>query len=136
MNDTQAMSLFALPKGLMIVAHFTLSRVQTWGRLDDAAYKESVRQAAALSPAVGEEYTWFVFSIRCAIGESRGKWKRQVPDVENIPKLIVDAFTGTLYPDDNLHFVRGVQVEAAWIADPHEQLEVWIFGNPKSQTGL
>ena len=53
--------------------------------------------------------------------------------MENIPKLIVDAFTGLLYPDDNLHHVRGVQVEADWVPDGQELLEVWIYGQPKKR---
>ena len=126
--------LFALPKGLAEVAHFTLPRVQTWGGRDDAVYKERVRRAAALTPEVAGQYSWFVFCIRGAVGESRGRWRRQVPDVENIPKLIVDAFTGLLYLDDNLHHVRGVQVEADWVPDAEEQLEVWIYCQPRRQT--
>jgi Holliday junction resolvase RusA-like endonuclease len=54
-----------------------------------------------------------------------------VPDIENVPKLIIDAFTGILYPDDNLNFVRGVQVEAEWGPDAAEQAEVWILGQPR-----
>jgi Holliday junction resolvase RusA-like endonuclease len=122
------MSLFRLPEGLAEIAHFTLPRVQTWGRPDDFAYKEQIRQASAIVPDTAAQYDWFVFCIRAAVGESRGKWQRQVPDVENVPKLIVDAFTGLLYPDDNLHYVRGVQVEAAWVPDALELLEVWIYG--------
>lgn len=72
-----------------------------------------------------------VLCIRCTVGESRGRWARQIPDVENIPKLIVDAFTGLLYHDDNLNHVRGVQVEAGWGPDEQERAEVWIFGLPK-----
>jgi Holliday junction resolvase RusA-like endonuclease len=50
----------------------------------------------------------------------------QVPDVENIPKRIVDAFTGLLYPDDNLHRVPGVQVETEWGPDAQQRTEIWI----------
>jgi Holliday junction resolvase RusA-like endonuclease len=127
------MRLFPLPTGLTEVTHFTLPRVQTWGRPDDAAYKEQIREAAALTASMAGQYAWFVFCIRGDLNESRGKWQHQVPDVENIPKLIVDAFTGLLYPDDNLHHVRGVQVEANWVPDGQEQLEVWIFGYPKGE---
>ena len=48
--------------------------------------------------------------------------------MENIPKLIVDAFTGIIYADDNLDYVRGVQVEAVFGPDEQESVEVWIYG--------
>lgn len=86
---------------------------------------------ALISPGASDRYQWFVFCIRCIVGESRGQWARQIPDVENIPKLIVDAFTGVLYHDDNLNHVRGVQVEVGWGPDDQERAEVWIFGLPK-----
>ncbi|MBN1580156.1 MAG: RusA family crossover junction endodeoxyribonuclease [Anaerolineae bacterium] len=125
------MPIFEPPAGLIQVAHFILPRVQTWGSKKDAAYKERVRQVAILPPNPDERYDWFVFCIRCVVGESRGKRKRQVPDVENIPKLILDALTRHLYPDDNLHYVRGVQVEAKWGRDEDEMAEVWIYGKAK-----
>ena len=106
------MPIFEPPAGLIQVAYFTLPRVQTWGSQNDAEYKDRVRPAAGLPPNPDERYDWFVFCIRCVVGESRGRHKRQVPDVENVPKLIPNALTGHLYPDDNLHYVRGVQVEA------------------------
>jgi Holliday junction resolvase RusA-like endonuclease len=123
--------VFELPERLVEVAHFIVPRVQTWGRRDDRQYKEQVCELASISPDVGDHFEWFVFCIRCIVGESRGRWARQIPDVENIPKLIVDAFTGLLYPDDNLNHVRGVQVEADWGPDDQERAEVWIFGLPK-----
>ena len=100
------MPIFEPPTGLVQVAHFSLPRVQTWGSQRDGEYKELVRQ-------------------------SRGRYKHQVPDVENIPKLIVDALTGYLYPDDNLHHVRGVQIEAEWGRDEDEMAEVWIYAKAK-----
>lgn len=65
------------------------------------------------------------------VGQSRSRNPNQIPDVENIPKLIVDAFTGVLYRDDNLNAIRGVQVEAEWGPDTAEHTEVWILGQPK-----
>jgi len=70
---------------------------------NDKAFRHKVRERAALSPDTGREYAWFVFHIHAIVGGSRDK-PRQVPDVENIPKLIIDAFTGVLYDDDNLNF--------------------------------
>jgi hypothetical protein len=51
-------------------------------------------------------------------------------DGRRTSKLIVDAFTGLLYEDNDLHRVRGVQVEAEWEPDEWEQTEVWIYGQP------
>lgn len=124
------MPIFELPKGLPQVAHFTVSRVQTWGNSKDGSYKELVRRAVSLPLGNGQDYSWFVFCIRCVVGESRSKQRGRTPDVENIPKLIVDALTGHLYPDDNLHYVRGIQVEAVWGRDEDEKAEVWIYGKP------
>jgi hypothetical protein len=125
------MTIFVLPHELVQVAHFALPRVRTWGGRNDAQYKEQVREAAVISPGAADRFEAFVFSIYCIVGESRGRRARQIPDVENIPKLIVDAFIGLLYPDDNLNHVRGVQVEADWGPDEQEQAEVWIFGLSK-----
>jgi Holliday junction resolvase RusA-like endonuclease len=122
------MTIFDFPAGLDLIAHFSLPKVQTWGTTRDQEYKASVREAAGLEPGRGVGYSWFVFAIRCTVAQSRGKRKRQNPDVENIPKLIVDAFTGILYPDDDLHYVRGVQVEAGFGDDSQECTDVWIFG--------
>lgn len=121
------MAIFRPPEGLQEVAHFTLPQVQTWGdSKKDTRYKKLVRECAKLSPTTGDNFEWFAFSIRCIVGESR---KRKLgPDVENIPKLIVDAFTGHLYEDDNLAHVRGVQVEATFGRNEEEFAEVWIYG--------
>lgn len=125
------MTVFELPEGLVEIAYFVVPRVRTWGRRDDPEYKLRVREASRVTPADAQSFEWFVFCVRCVLGDSRSRHYRQVPDVENIPKLIVDAFTGLLYPDDNLHYVRGVQVEAEWGPDEREQAEVWIYGHPK-----
>lgn len=121
-------SLFAPPAGLVEVAHFTVPRVQTWGdgKLD-APYRELVRQSAKLHQEAAQEFGWFVFHIRCTVSQRR-KTKRG-PDVENIPKLIVDAFTGILYPDDNLDHVRGLQVEAIFGPDNDEIADITIYGS-------
>jgi Holliday junction resolvase RusA-like endonuclease len=122
--------IFELPAGLTEVAHFTVPRVQTWGNgQKDAKLKGQVRLASGIQQEEAKRFEWFVFCIHCVVARSRDK-PGQVPDVENIPKLVVDAFTGLLYPDDNLHHVRGVQVEAEWGADGQEQTEIWIYGLP------
>ncbi len=114
------------------VAHFVIPRVQTWGNgKKDAEYKDLVRKKANLIPGAGVGFAWFSFSIRCVVGQSRRR--KLGPDVENIPKLIIDAFTGVLFPDDNLDFVRGVQVEAVFGPDDEEKAEVWIYGRIKEK---
>ena len=127
------MAIFSQPKGLELVAHFLVSRVQTWGSSRDQEFKTLVREAAGLSSIADGKYDGFVFSIHAVLARSRGSKVKQVPDVENIPKLIVDAFSGILYPDDNLHYVRAVQVEAEFSRDEQEKTEVWIYGTPREK---
>ncbi len=125
------MSIFVHPTGLTLVANFRVASVQTWGGRNDSAYKLQVREASGVNASTASRYAWFVFCIRCTVGQGRGTRRGQVPDIENVPKLIVDAFTGILYPDDNLNSVRGIQVEAEWGPDAAEQAEVWILAQPK-----
>lgn len=125
------MNVFDPPTGLTQIAHFTMPRVQTWGdSKKDGPYKAWLREAIALPPDLCDQFAWFVFSIRAVVAASRGRRIRNNVDVENIPKLIVDAFTGVLYPDDDIRYVRGVQVEAVFGDDDDECLDVWIFGKP------
>ena len=124
------MPIFEHPSRLQLIKNFTIPQVKTWGSSNDKGYRELVRATAALSPDIAGDFDWVVFSIRARVAVSRNK-PRQIPDVENIPKLIVDAFTGVLYEDDNLNYVRGVQVEAEWGADEDEWTEVWIYGKPR-----
>jgi len=121
------MAIFQHPQGLTEIAHFKLPNVQTWGTpIKDGLYKELIRSTANLADKPSGKFSFYVFSIQSVIGNRR---RRKVgPDVENIPKLIVDAFTGTLYPDDNLDYVRGIQVEAVFGPDDQECTEVWIYG--------
>jgi Holliday junction resolvase RusA-like endonuclease len=125
------MLVFEMPAGLEEIAHFSLPHVQTWGSSHDQEYKQAVRDAAGPIDRQIARYAWFAFSIRCVVAQSRGRIPRQIPDVENIPKLIVDAFTGVLYPDDHIHHVRGVQVEAVFGPNEAEKAEVWIFACPR-----
>jgi len=124
------MPVFEHPTGLVEVAHFTIPQVRTWGNGEkETAFKEQIRRMSGLSPQNTMGFEWFVFCIRCIVGRSRDK-EHQAPDVDNILKLVVDAFTGLLCPEDNLHHVRGVQAEAEWGPDEEERTEVWIYGWP------
>ena len=42
------MSIFALPEHLIEIRHFTIPKVQTWGKKTDALYKEMVLSYADL----------------------------------------------------------------------------------------
>jgi hypothetical protein len=85
-------------------------------------------QASSLHPGDGAGYEWFVFTIRIYVGRGLKTRQKQKPDIENFPKLIVDAFTGILYEDDHLDYVRGIQIEGHWVDDEQECTEVWIWG--------
>src|SRR5258706_3576863 len=124
------MPVFLAPEDLIEVAHFSIPKVQTWGDPPkDKQYKIWIQEIANLPQGIGNDFEYFVFSMNSIISASR---RRKVgPDVENIPKLIVDAFTGILYPDDNLYYVRAVQVEAIFGPDEQEHTEVWIYGKRK-----
>jgi len=121
--------LFQPLQGLTEVVRFQIPSVQTWGTTKDAQYKQLMREIANLPNDIGKDYQYFVFLINSVIGESRRR--KQGPDVKNIPKLIVDAFTGILFPDDNLDYVRGIQVEAIFGPDEQEHTEVRIYGISK-----
>src|SRR5574341_898139 len=124
------MPLFMQPHGLTLVAHFQVSDTRTWGTTRDADFKESLRTASGIAQNTALAYQWFAFAIRVYVGSSLTKEARHKPDVENFPKLIVDAFTGLLYPDDNLDYVRGVQVEGQYVDDADLGTEIWILGFP------
>ena len=122
-------SLFQPPKGLTEVVRFKIPSVQTWGTTKDAQYKALIRETAGLPQNTGNKFQYFVFSIYSVIGQSRRR--KQGLDVENIPKLIVDAFIGILYPDGNLDYVRWIQVEAVFGPDLEEHTEASIYGRKK-----
>jgi len=63
--------------------------------------------------------------------------------LENVPKLIIDAFSGwqidrdrsaypkvKIYKDDHLRWVRAIHVEGEFTHD-EDDTEVWIFGKNK-----
>ena len=70
----------------------------------------------------------------------RNKFERLL-DIENIPKLIIDAFSNKimyadkskypkikLCPDDDLKYVRTDQIERTFSDEGRNETEVWIFG--------
>ena len=96
------MQILEPPANLQPIVTFRLPQGQTWGSKMDRVDKEQIRAASGLPSLSKEHYQWFAFVIRCKIASHRGKVRKQIPDVENIPKLIVDAFTNILHEDDNV----------------------------------
>ena len=125
--------IFSLPQGLLEVAKFTLKGIYTWGGERDAATKEMIKEVSGIGDRVpdGGQY---VFAIRAYLHQSRIPKKRRIPDIENIPKLIVDAFRGILFDDDNWRFVRAVQAEGLWIDEDDERTDVWIYRLPEANS--
>lgn len=79
---------------------------------------------------------WYAFYIKI----KRSSSDRPL-DIENVPKLIIDAFSSgiickdkslyeevALYPDDDLTHVRAFQIEGDLSDDRTNNTEVWIFG--------
>lgn len=105
----------------------------TWGD-SDRKKREDIRRAVALHwPSVASPAAWWAFRIYTH--KKGDNW-----DVENVPKLIVDAFSREqiskdnssysrigLYPDDTVKFVRMVQVMAD-MARFREFTVIEIFG--------
>jgi len=125
------MLVFELPTGLELVVHGELSGVHTWGGTHDAAVRSQVLEACPLPADASGRFEWFAICVRCRVGKSRALRMNQMPDVDNVAKLILDAFTGHLYADDDATHVRGVQVEADWAQDDQERTEIWIYGRRK-----
>ncbi|MGH9867150.1 MAG: RusA family crossover junction endodeoxyribonuclease [Candidatus Polarisedimenticolia bacterium] len=98
--------LLTLPVGLVEVASFSVGWVRTWGSgtVADAPYKAEAVQASGLSSSRPDGRT-YLFVLRVYWQVRRTAVPRQRPDVENVAKLITDAFTGYLYEDDDLRFV-------------------------------
>jgi hypothetical protein len=94
---------------------FTFPAVLTWGN-NDKAKREGVRSGASQGfPNSVPKVTWWAFRI---FVKKSGK----AFDVENVPKIIVDAFCAKqiaedqsryaqlgLYPDDTIDYVRIVK---------------------------
>ena len=125
------MPIFEPPTGLALIKHFSMSEALTWGDPQrDRAFKERVLNASGLTSADARGYKWFAFTIQIHLDETLTHTRGHKPDIENYPKLIVDAFTDTLYSHDNLDFVKAVQVEGDWVPYKQHGTEVWIWGKP------
>jgi hypothetical protein len=121
--------LLSLPTGHAEVAAFHVNWVRTWGNgsVADAPYKAELREKAGLANHEPDGRT-YLFALRVYWQNRRTIVPHQRPDVENVAKLVTDAFTGYLYEDDDLRFVCGVQSECFGVPDDSaERTEVWIF---------
>lgn len=118
-----------------LVHHFNIPAIYTWGG-NDRDRREDIRRYANVDfPHSSLNYEWYGFRIivkRTLLGRDS--------DLDNVPKLIIDAFSGwqidrdrsdypqvELYKDDTVKWVRAIQVQSDFT---HEQdrTEVWIFG--------
>jgi hypothetical protein len=114
---------------------FSVPAVWTWGSAEDGVRRDLVRQAAAegLPPERPSVSAW---ALRICVHYRSG----QSFDVDNVPKLIVDAFSMTqlrrdgsrftgvgLYEDDTVEEVAAVQV-AGVVTKEEPRTEVRIFG--------
>lgn len=83
----------------------TVSSLASRGKKKD--YKKQVLNISGLKNSILAKNK-YIFVVTAYIGPKHGT----PPDTENIAKVIVDAFTGTLFPDDNSIFVPGV---CSWV---------------------
>jgi hypothetical protein len=115
------------PDPANLVCQFTVPFARTWGTTTDkdtrTAILAAAQQKGLLADSSGQAYG---FVIDVAFPTMRRGWRRQEPDIENVPKLVVDAFTGYLYPDDNVNFVRAVHVHGDW-SSGEPSTTVWIY---------
>ena len=127
-----AKPLLCIPQGLIHVADFYVKWVRTWGKgtAADASFKSELREKAGLIAHRPDGRT-YLFVLRVHWRKGRTVPSNQRPDVENVAKLITDAFIGYLYEDDDLRFVCGIQSECFGIPDTStERTEVRIFAVP------
>ena len=124
------MNLFAAPEGLELVSHFKINKIMVSKHKDEAAFQEGLRVHSGLKPGDGDRYEWFTFNIVFRMPKSWRKTANTIPHCDNIPRLIVSAFKGLLYPEKNAIILKGIQVEADFSPDQAERTEVWIFGKP------
>lgn len=123
-------------KQFVAVHHFIIPAIYTWGD-KDRDKRESIRKYARKGfPHQPFRHKWYGFRIKV----ERSLLKRPL-DIENVPKLIIDAFSNEqinkdksrypqlkLYPDDTLEHVRTVYIDGGLSDSDRDKTEVWIFG--------
>ena len=128
-------SIFDDSEKFSLIHHFHIPAVYTWGDRDKDKREEIRRSAFKDFPAAPFDYAWYGFRIKVL----RNKTARDL-DLENVPKLIIDAFSGSqidldrsshpeleIYRDNHLKWVRAIQVEGQF-TNGKDSTEVWIFG--------
>jgi len=121
-----------------LIHHFRIPAIYTWGDRDIDKREEIRRIALKNFPARPFDYEYYGFRIKV----KKKKFGRDF-DLENVPKLIIDAFSGwqidrdrsayrqvEIYKDDTMRWVRAVQIEGGFTNDK-DNTEVWIFGKNK-----
>ena len=117
------------------INHFSIPAIFTWGNRDTEK-REEIRQIALKDfPRGPSDYEWYGFRIRV-----RRKESRRDLDLENVPKLIIDAFSGwqmdrdrskylhvEIYRDDTMRWVRAIDIAGEFTQD-QDETEVWISG--------
>lgn len=123
-------------KESVLIHHFKIPTIYTWGDKDRDKRDEIRKNALKDFPDKPFDCEWYGFYIKV----ERSRFERPL-DIENVPKLIIDAFSSEqvdkdksrysqirLYPDDTLKHVRVVQMEGKFSDNGRNNTEVWIFG--------
>jgi len=127
---------FTDTKKFVLVHHFMIPKIYTWGE-GEPRKREEIRKNASIDfPVKLPKCQWYAFCMRI----KRSRFDRPL-DIENVPKLIIDAFSKgivdrdeslhanlVLYSDDDLEHARAFQVEADFSSDGTNSTEVWIYG--------
>lgn len=123
-------------KEFVLIHHFKIPSIHTWGDKDNSKREEIRTNALKNFPEKQPECKWYAFYIEM----ERNPYERPL-DIENVPKLIIDSFSRKqidkdrsrygnvgLYPDDDLEYVRALQIEGKFSENGRNNTEVWIFG--------
>ena len=123
-------------KEFVLIHRFKIPSVFTWGDRDPSKREEIRRNALKDFPEESPKCKWYAFYIEV----ERNPLERPL-DIENVPKLIIDAFSSNqinrdesryskmgLYPDDDLRYVRAFQIEGKFSDNERNNTEVCIFG--------
>ena len=122
-----------------LIHYFRIPAIYTWGG-QDKKIREEIRRIASETFQNGLvepfDYDWFGFQIKVR----RNEFQIYNIDLDNVPKLIIDSFSGKqidtdssaypqikIYADDTMRWVRAIQIEVEVTKDTDET-DVWIFG--------
>ncbi len=118
------------------VYEFELTEIYTWGSENDKQRREDIRAQVADDPKFPRnmpDHTLWAFRIFVRTGKKL--------DVGNIPKLILDAFCKKqiitydnsdypnvgLYPDDNINYVRLIEVGGEPAEKTEAKVEIFVL---------